>query len=428
VPEASPLDVARQALGDASGEAEVLVAVIRARRARAGSGRASREQRLTVEAMAARDGHAASSGPLVLEEDRAGEAVRAAEAALAGLAGGGPGLEGWPGLEAPQSVRAHEGHDLATAALSERELERLGEAALQAAPGADTVLVQAVERRIGLASTAGHALSDAATEAALAVTVAPVVARGRAVALSSLDPGGVGREAAERAALLAALGDVAPPRGENPAVLEHAALAEALAQAGALLFSGAAPVLDGRLGTRIAAPNINLSDSPRYGATLARAFDAEGVPKAPIPLVQDGVAHRVVHDISTAARAGTRSTGHATVAGAPRPRPRNLVLVGGGALDLAELVAPMALGLVVPLLSTESVEPTRATARMRAPWALEVREGKVSGRLGALVLETGLLELLAGAEALIARPRLVVPDGETAVVCPALRTARLRVL
>lgn len=425
MPEPAPLDVARHALGSASGQAEVLVVVTRARHVRVGWGGALREQRLTVEAMAARDGNAAGSGPLVLGADRAGEAVRVAEAALAGFV---DGPCGWPGLEPPQSVRPHEGYDLATAALSERELERVGEAAASAAPEAGTVLVQAAERRLGLASTAGHALSDATTEAALAVMVGPVVARRCAVALSSLDPAGVAREASERAALLSALPVVAPPGGENPAVLEPEALAEAVAQAGALLFSGAAEVLDGRLGTRVAAPSINLSDSPRYGATLPRAFDAEGVPKAPIPLVQDGVAHRVVHDISTAARSGVRSTGHATVAGAPQPRPRNLVLVGGGAFDLDELVAPIAHGLVMPVLRTESVEPERATARMRAPWALEVREGRVSGRLGSLVLETGLLEVLAGAEALGARPRLVVPDGETAVVCPALRTARLRVL
>jgi predicted Zn-dependent protease len=426
VPEPSPLDLAHRALGDASGDAEVLVEVTRSRGARAGSAGTVRDQRVSVRAMAARDGHAATSGPLALVADDVGEAVRAAEAALAELAGGPTGA--WPGLEPPQDVRPHDGHDLGTAALPERDLERVALAAREAASAADTVFARAVERRVGLASTAGHALSDATTEASLTVTVAAVSAQAHAKALSSLDPRGTAERAAERAALLAALPEASPPAGEHTAVLEPEALAELLAQAGAHVFSGPGRALEGRLGTRVAAPNVNLSDSPRYPTTLAHAFDAEGVGKVPIPLVQDGVAHRVVFDIATAAPSGTRTTGHATVAGLPQPAPRNLVLTGGGALDVDELAAPMAVGVVLPVLSTRAVAPGPATARMRAPWALEVRDGRVSGRLGAIDLEAGLLDVLAGVEALSAQPRLVVPDGETAVVCPALRTARVRVL
>ena len=42
----------------------------------------------------------------------------------------------------------------------------------------------------------------------------------------------------------------------------------------------------------MAAPAINLADSPRFPRTLPRAFDAEGTAKAPLPLIQDGVAQR----------------------------------------------------------------------------------------------------------------------------------------
>lgn len=427
MPEPSPLDLARRALRGASPGTEVLVVVTRLSSVRAGSAGTLSEQRLSVQAMAARDGHVASSGTLVLADDRLSEAVQAAEAALAGLAGdrGDPG--GWPGLEAPAPVRSHDGHDLRTAALPPRELERAALAAREAAPEADTILARAMQRRVGLASTVGHELSDATTEASLAVGVAPLVAQSCAIALASLHPSDLAGRASHRARRVAALPETAPAAGEHPAVLEPEALAELLAQTGAHVFSAPAGALDGRLGTRVTAPSINLSDSPRYGTTLPRAFDAEGVPKAPIPLVQDGVAHRVVHDIASAGASGARTTGHATLAGRARPRPRNLVLVGGGAADLDELAAPMALGVIVPALSTESVAPGSAVARMRAPWALQVRDGTVTGRLGALEIEAGLLAVLAGAEALSARPRLVVPDGETAVVCPALRTARLRV-
>jgi predicted Zn-dependent protease len=62
-----------------------------------------------------------------------------------------------------------------------------------------------------------------------------------------------------------------------------------------------------RVGTRVAAPCINLSDSPRFAATLPRSYDALGAPLAPAPLIQDGVLHRVLDRL-----------------------PWHLVLVGGG--------------------------------------------------------------------------------------------------
>ena len=44
-----------------------------------------------------------------------------------------------------------------------------------------------------------------------------------------------------------------------------------------LAYAEGRGALEGRLGTRVAAPAINLSDSPRFPRTLPRAFDAEGV-------------------------------------------------------------------------------------------------------------------------------------------------------
>ena len=103
-------------------------------------------------------------------------------------------------------------------------------------------------------------------------------------------------------------------------MLEPDAVGALLDFLGGLAFNGLAHAegrgaLVGRLGTRVAAPTINLADSPRFARTLPRAFDAEGVPKAPLPLIQDGVAHAVVHDTRSAARAGTTSTGHALAPG-----------------------------------------------------------------------------------------------------------------
>src|SRR5213079_1720061 len=82
-------------------------------------------------------------------------------------------------------------------------------------------------------------------------------------------------------------------------------------------------------------------------------FDAEGVPKSPLPLIQDGVALNVAHDTRSAALVeGATSTGHALSPGGSSwgAMPTNMVLVGGGAADEAELCAPIERGVYVTRL------------------------------------------------------------------------------
>jgi predicted Zn-dependent protease len=227
-------------------------------------------------------------------------------------------------------------------------------------------------------------------------------------------------------------------------VLGADAVGELLGQLGGLAFNGLAHAegrgaLAGRLGTRVAAAAINLSDSPRYRGTLPRAFDADGVPKAPVPLVQDGVAHRVVHDLRSAARAGggAASTGHAVLPGGSPwgPAPTNLVLVGGGAEDERELARPIERGLYVHRLwYVNAVDPkeTLLTGVTRDGTHL-IEDGEITRPLRDVRFTDTALGLLDRAQALGSRPRLVC-DGEfygrrfaTGVVCPPLRAAGLRI-
>src|ERR671911_554258 len=130
-----------------------------------------------------------------------------------------------------------------------------------------------------------------------------------AVAVGDIRP----RELAERAAGKAVFGSETAglPPGEYPVVFEPQATGWLLDLLAGCAFNGLAHAegrgaLDGRLGERVAAVGINLSDSPGNRRTLAREFDAEGTRKAPIPLIQNGVAHGVAHDIRSAALAGGR--------------------------------------------------------------------------------------------------------------------------
>ena len=181
---------------------------------------------------------------------------------------------------------------------------------------------------------------------------------------------------------------------------------------------------------------MNLADSPRFARTIQRAFDAEGVPKEPLPLIQDGVAHRVVHDTLSAALAGTESTGHATVAGGSPwgPVPTNLVLTGGGVRDPAELPRPIERGVYVTRLwYVNPVRPkeTLLTGVTRDGTFL-IEDGEISRPLADLRFTDSALGLLDRTEALSSEP-VLASDGEFygrrfahGVLCPALRASAMR--
>jgi PmbA protein len=248
---------------------------------------------------------------------------------------------------------------------------------------------------------------------------------------------------AERAALKAvASGEpVELPAGSYPVVFEPQAvgwLCDLLAETA---FNGLAHAegrgaLDGRLGEPVAAPAINLSDSPVSARTLPRSFDAEGTRKAPMALIQDGVASGVAHDVRSAALAGAASSGHALAPGGdPRgPHPTNLVLAGGGAADEGELCSAVERGVYVTRLWYANVvrpKETLITAVTRDGTFL-IEDGRVTSPLRDLRLTDSVLGILSRAQALT-RDQKLTSDGEFygrrfayGVVCPALRADAVR--
>jgi PmbA protein len=262
------------------------------------------------------------------------------------------------------------------------------------------------------------------------------------VAAAALDPAAIAARAVAK--VPAGVEPAALEPGEYPVVLAPEAVQDLLDFLGALAFNGLSHAegrgaLTGRLGTRVAAPAINLSDSPLFPRTLPRSFDLEGVPKAPIPLIQDGIAHAVVHDTRSAARAGegALSTGHATAPGGSSfgPHPTNLVLIGGGAADEAELAAPIERGLYVTrfwYVNPVNDKQTLLTGMTRDGTFL-IEDGRVTRPLRDVRFTDSILRILEATEALTGRQRLVAGADfygrrfATGVVCPALRASGFRI-
>jgi predicted Zn-dependent protease len=371
-----------------------------------------------------------------------GRQADAAAVAATSAAGSGP-YPGFPGAAEPVP---HAGHDDETAGLDPDDGGRALSAVFAAADAAGVEshgLWTAGEVETAVASTSGTAVSEALTDAFMKVVcIAP---GGRSGYAAGTSPAVGGLEAARLAETAVAKatrpGEPARlPQGEYPVVLEHDAVAALLEMLAFTAFDGLAHAegrgaLAGRLGAMVASPAVNLADSPRFPATLPRSFDAEGVPKAPVPLIQDGVAHRVVHDTRSAAVAGERSTGHALApGGGVAPLPTNMVLIGGGAADEVELCAPIERGVYVTRLWYGNVvrpKETLVTAVSRDGTFL-IEDGRVTRPLDDLRLTDRVLGILARTEALTSRP-VLTSEGEfygrrfaSGVVCPAIRAGGVR--
>ena len=374
-------------------------------------------------------------------------AERARLAARAAEVSGGEGH--FPGFgRSDHGTPAGETFDPAAAELD----PELGGAALEdafevgAAHGVEAHGIWTVAEQEQGWATEGAGGAERRTDAFMKVICIAPSGRSGYAASSSIAVGDLSaRELAESAARKALTeGDQAElPPGEYPVVFESHAVGWLCDLLAGCAFNGLAHAegrgaLDGRLGEQVGVPAINLTDDPAHPHTLPRGFDAEGTSKSPLPLISDGVAQAVAHDLRSAALAGNgaATTGHALAPGghASGPYPTNLVLAGGGAADEAELCAPVERGIYVTRLWYANVvrpKETLITAVTRDGTFL-IEDGRVTRPLRDLRLTDSVLGILSRTEALSRHQRLA-SDGEFygrrfayGVVCPALRADAVR--
>lgn len=128
---------------------------------------------------------------------------------------------------------------------------------------------------------------------------------------------------------------VPPPEGSLPVVFTPAGLSAVLlpleqALSGKAVLQGISP-LAGKIGEPLFDPGLSLADDPLApGRAASRPLDDEGVPSAPLALIEAGTVRHFIYDLETAARAGTRSTGHGHrgIFGKPHAGYTNLILGG----------------------------------------------------------------------------------------------------
>ena len=444
-------EIAERAVAQAGRDGFALVTHERSLMLRFAAGRPTQSTAIddfTVEIAIPVDGHVGRASTNAVDDasladcaERARLGARAAETSS--------GRGNFPGFgRSDHAAVAVDAFDLATAELD----PALGAAVLaDTFAVAETAGVEAhgiwtvAEQEQGWA-TDDEGAAERRTDAFMKVICIAPGARSGYAAQSTVAAGGISaRELAERAARKA-LADGAPaelPPGEYPVVFEPHAVGSLCDLLAACAFNGLAHAegrgaLDGRIGERVAAPAVNLADSPNHPRTLPRSFDAEGTAKESIPLIQDGVARGVAHDIRSATIAGNGAvtTGHALAPGGDGagPHPTNLVLSGGGAADETELCAPVERGVYVTRLWYENVvrpKETLVTAVTRDGTFL-IEDGRIARPLRDLRLTDSVLRILSQTQAL-ARSQALTSDGEFygrrfayGVVCPALRADAVR--
>ncbi|WP_205699018.1 TldD/PmbA family protein [Conexibacter sp. SYSU D00693] len=424
----TPLELADRALGhlgDEDGQATVTrERSLLARFARSRPTQATQVEDLTVHVLVLHDGHPGTATTNRTDDEALRDAAARAKAAAAAArrAAGAPGDH--PGLPAPPATDApeHAGFDAATAQLDAASagaalglaFERCAEHGVEAF-GAWT----AGDVATALASSRGVRASDRVTDAHMKVIARDAEGRSgwgaqTAVAAADVDPDWVARRALEKLPREAPI-ELGP--GSYDVVLDRDAVGGLLEFLGWLAFDGLAHIegrgaFDGKLGSAVAAPSITITDDPFARGTLPRAFDLEGTPKAPLALVDGGVARAVVHDSRSAARAGdgARSTGHALApGGAPGgPMPTNLALAPGDAADEHVLAAPIERGLYVNRLwYLNVVHPKQVllTGTTRDGTFL-IEDGRITRPVRDVRFTDSVLRLLSETEQLGAAPAL----------------------
>ena len=208
--------------------------------------------------------------------------------------------------------------------------------------------------------------------------------------------------------------DIEP--GEYEVILEPAAISELFewldfTAFGSKSFEENTSFLAGRIGEKVMGESVTIVDDALNHDVPGFAFDFEGVPKKRVELVSNGIAKGVVHNLLSAKRAGTKSTGHALLpdASAEGSIPLNLGLSAGESTR-EELISQVENGLLVTrfhyingLIDTRKAVMTGMTR----DGLFRIKNGKVRGGLKNLRFTDSMLDVFSNVLGMTAERKAV---------------------
>jgi PmbA protein len=229
-------------------------------------------------------------------------------------------------------------------------------------------------------------------------------AKASACSHRDMDPLALALSASRKAALSEAPREL--EAGKYTVILEPAAVLDLVGQMAAD-FSATAirdgrSFLNDRLGKKIFGDNITIHDDALHPLQSGAGFDAEGVPRKRLTLVDRGVPRDIAYCRQAAALAGVDPTGH----GFPLPNeygeaPVNIVIAGGDT-SVEEMIASSARGILVTRLwYIREVDPyEKIFTGMTRDGTFLVEDGRVTSGVRNFRFNEGLMDMLSNVEAL----------------------------
>lgn len=339
----------------------------------------------------------------------------------------------------PAPLRPHERWDEATAVLTPAARAEAVAAMVEIARGEELTAAGICSSQAGafaIANTRGVEAFYRSTGAAFSVTMlrgdSSGWAKGGSYRWSDLDPAAGARVAAAKAGASAHPQEV--PAGRYTVILEPAAVLDLL---GFVLWDfGAQAVLDqrsflsGRLGQKLFGDNVTVTDDCFHPLQTGPAFDAEGVPRQRVPLVENGWVRRVVYARQSAAQwerqHPDQAAPHATGHGFPLPNPYGEaplnVVFAGGEVSVERMIAETERGILVTRLwYIREVDPyQKILTGMTRDGTFLIDRGRLAGGVRNFRFNQNMIELLNQIEAMSPPVRA---SGEESfdMVVPALK-------
>ncbi len=212
------------------------------------------------------------------------------------------------------------------------------------------------------------------------------------------DPEAIGRSAGERA--VARMHPTKPRTGRMPVVYDPRVSGSLLGHLAGALNGGSVArgtsFLKERMGTRVLPSGISvIDDATRRRGLRSKPFDGEGVPTAPLVLVEDGEIRSWVLDGRSARQLGLASTGNASrgTSSPPSPSTTNLHLAGG-TVTPAALMADIAEGIYVTEMMGSAINGLTGDYSRGASGYM-IRGGALAEPIAEFTVAGNLLDMFA---------------------------------
>ncbi|MEO8033086.1 MAG: metallopeptidase TldD-related protein [Acidobacteriota bacterium] len=232
--------------------------------------------------------------------------------------------------------------------------------------------------------------------------------------IRDIDIAALGEQATTRALLSGDRLEQIEP-GPYDVILEPSAMGEVLDWLNMIAFTGQAyedgsSFLVGNVGRRILGQNITIADDATDEQFLPFPFDAEGLPKRRVALVEGGIIRTPVVDKVYADRLSLPPTANGWDLGSPDHGTALHLAIAGGDATREELIASTKRGILVTRFNYVNglLEPRTAlmTGTTRDGTFL-IRDGKVAARLPNLRWTQSITEALSNVEALTRERRRI---------------------